>query len=111
MVEDGDAVSVCFCARRSSAAAEAGLETAAAFRGRGLGPAAGSGVGIGGSSDRPHSPIQHVVVERRFAVGCAQVGSGGVCERVEFGEGVGCGVRLVFEGWNKRSGEAGLQAC
>jgi RimJ/RimL family protein N-acetyltransferase len=31
----GDAVSVCFCARRSSAAAEAGVETAAAFRGRG----------------------------------------------------------------------------
>ena len=40
VVEDGDAVSVCFCARRSSAAAEAGLETAAAFRGRGLGPQA-----------------------------------------------------------------------
>lgn len=38
LVEDGDAVSVCFCARRSGAAAEAGLETAAAFRGRGLGP-------------------------------------------------------------------------
>ena len=38
VVEDGDAVSVCFCARRSDAAAEAGLETAAAFRGRGLGP-------------------------------------------------------------------------
>ncbi len=38
VVEDGHAVSVCFCARRSDAAAEAGLETAAAFRGRGLGP-------------------------------------------------------------------------
>ncbi|MDE0069890.1 MAG: GNAT family N-acetyltransferase [Caldilineaceae bacterium] len=38
LMEDGDAVSVCFCARRSGAAAEAGLETAAAFRGRGLGP-------------------------------------------------------------------------
>ena len=38
VVEDGHAVSVCFCARRSSVAAEAGLETAAAFRGRGLGP-------------------------------------------------------------------------
>jgi hypothetical protein len=33
---DGDAVSVCFCARRSTVAAEAGLETAPAFRGRGL---------------------------------------------------------------------------
>lgn len=31
----GDAVSICFCARRSVAAAEAGIETAAAFRGRG----------------------------------------------------------------------------
>jgi hypothetical protein len=38
VMEDGDAVSVCFCARRSVRAAEAGLETAAAFRGRGLGP-------------------------------------------------------------------------
>jgi len=28
----------CFCARRSDAAAEAGLETAEAFRGRGFGP-------------------------------------------------------------------------
>jgi RimJ/RimL family protein N-acetyltransferase len=33
---DGHAVSVCFCARRSLGAAEAGLETAPAFRGRGL---------------------------------------------------------------------------
>ena len=38
LVEEGYAVSVCFCARRSNAAAEAGLETAAEFRGRGLGP-------------------------------------------------------------------------
>jgi RimJ/RimL family protein N-acetyltransferase len=33
---DGHAVSVCFCARRSLGAAEAGLDTAPAFRGRGL---------------------------------------------------------------------------
>lgn len=38
VLEDGHAVSVCFCARRSEVAAEAGLETAEAFRGRGLGP-------------------------------------------------------------------------
>lgn len=38
VVEDGHAVSVCFCARLSDVAAEAGLETAAAFRGRGFGP-------------------------------------------------------------------------
>lgn len=37
VLEDGHAVSVCFCARRSDIAAEAGLETAEAFRGRGLG--------------------------------------------------------------------------
>ena len=37
IVEDGDAVSVCFCARRTPAAAEAGLETAPNFRGRGFG--------------------------------------------------------------------------
>lgn len=36
-VEDSP-VSICFCARRSEQAAEAGLETAAAFRGRGYGP-------------------------------------------------------------------------
>jgi hypothetical protein len=37
-VERGDAVSICFCARRTGAAAEAGVETAAPFRGRGLAP-------------------------------------------------------------------------
>ena len=37
IVEDGNAVSVCFCARRSETAAEAGVETAEQFRGRGLG--------------------------------------------------------------------------
>ena len=38
VVEEGYPVSVCFCARRSNVAAEAGLETAVAYRGRGLGP-------------------------------------------------------------------------
>ena len=38
VVEDGQAVSVCFCARRSDVAAEAGVETAVEFRGRGLAP-------------------------------------------------------------------------
>ena len=38
LVEDGHAVSVCFCARRSDVAAEAGVETAVEFRGRGLAP-------------------------------------------------------------------------
>ena len=38
VVEEGYPVSVCFCARHSNLAAEAGLETAVAFRGRGLGP-------------------------------------------------------------------------
>lgn len=37
IVEDGHAVSVCFCARRSQVAAEAGLETAVNFRDRGFG--------------------------------------------------------------------------
>ena len=36
--EDGYPVSICFCARRADGAAEAGLETAAAWRGRGFGP-------------------------------------------------------------------------
>ena len=38
VVEDGHAISVCCCSRRSNVAAEAGLETAEAYRGRGLGP-------------------------------------------------------------------------
>jgi RimJ/RimL family protein N-acetyltransferase len=35
---DGHAVSVCFCARRSPIAAEAGVETAVGYRGRGFAP-------------------------------------------------------------------------
>jgi hypothetical protein len=35
-VENGHAVSVCFCARRTTVAAEAGVETAPDFRGQGL---------------------------------------------------------------------------
>lgn len=38
VVEGGYPVSICFCARRSEVAAAAGLETAEAYRGRGLGP-------------------------------------------------------------------------
>ena len=38
IVKNGYPVSVCFCARRSAHAAEAGLETATPFRGNGLGP-------------------------------------------------------------------------
>ena len=42
-VEGGYAVSACFSAWRSDTAAEAGLETATAFRGRGLGPRVAAG--------------------------------------------------------------------
>ena len=37
IMKDGAAISVCFCARRSATAAEAGVETAERFRGRGFG--------------------------------------------------------------------------
>lgn len=37
VIERGNAISVCFCARRSPSAAEAGVETAEQFRGGGLG--------------------------------------------------------------------------
>ena len=43
VIEGGYAVSACFSAWRSDAAAEAGLETATAFRGRGLGPRVAAG--------------------------------------------------------------------
>ena len=36
VAEDGHPVSICFCARRSDVAAEAGVETAASHRGRGF---------------------------------------------------------------------------
>ncbi len=49
VVEDGYAVSSCFCARRTDEAAEAGLETAPAFRGLGLAPR----VAAGGPGLRP----------------------------------------------------------
>jgi RimJ/RimL family protein N-acetyltransferase len=42
-VVDGQAVAVCFCARLTTQAAEAGLETAAAYRGHGYGGAAVAG--------------------------------------------------------------------
>lgn len=38
VLSEGEPVSVCFCSRRSEIAAEAGLETALAFRGRGYAP-------------------------------------------------------------------------
>jgi hypothetical protein len=38
LLDGGHPVSICFCARRTEAAAAAGLETAAAYRGRGYGP-------------------------------------------------------------------------
>jgi hypothetical protein len=38
VMADGYPVSVCFCARKTDTAAEAGVETAAAFRGRGFAP-------------------------------------------------------------------------
>lgn len=40
VLADGDVVAVCRCARRRTAAVEAGIETAAAFRGRGFARAA-----------------------------------------------------------------------
>ena len=83
LMEDGDAVSVCFCARRSGAAAEAGLETAAAFRGRGLGPHVTAAWALGGARVWPRSALQYVVVQRRLFVGCTHIGSDSLCEHME----------------------------
>ena len=38
LAEDGYAVSICFCARLAATVAEAGVETAEPFRGRGFAP-------------------------------------------------------------------------
>lgn len=38
IIENDHPVSICFCARRSEAAAEAGVETAESYRGKGYGP-------------------------------------------------------------------------
>ena len=43
LIEQGHAVSACFCARRSDTTAEAGLETAVKYRGRGFGPRVAAG--------------------------------------------------------------------
>ena len=43
VVEQGQAVSVCFCSRITGTAAEAGIETLEAFRGKGHAPAAAAG--------------------------------------------------------------------
>ena len=45
VVRNGHAISICFCARHSHAAAEAGVETAAAFRGQGACDARDGGMG------------------------------------------------------------------
>ena len=60
VVEDGGPVSVCFCARRSDVAAEAGLETAEAFR-VGLRSAGDCGVGALDSSQPAGAAVQHLV--------------------------------------------------
>ena len=43
VVEEGHAVSISFCSRRSDEAAECGLETALVFRGQGFGPRVAAG--------------------------------------------------------------------
>lgn len=55
IIEDGRPASICFCARRSTVAAEAGLDTAVAYRGRGYGPrvAAAWALSIRGSGRTP----------------------------------------------------------
>ena len=84
VVEEGYAVSACFSAWRSDAAAEAGLETAPAFRGRGLGPRVASGWALAIRASRSRSAVQHVVVQRRLSSGCTQVGAGDVCQQMEY---------------------------
>jgi RimJ/RimL family protein N-acetyltransferase len=93
IVVDGYPVSVCFCARRSDVAAEAGVETAPAFRGRGFAPRAVSAwaaaVRISGrvplySTSWTNSSSQRVAVklglERYATTFSIDIGSDSICQ-------------------------------
>ena len=80
---DGDAVSVCFCARRSIGAAEAGLETAPAFRGRGLAARIHDGMGPRRPSDRPHAAVQYLLGQHVVVGHGAEARAEGIRDELE----------------------------
>ena len=76
VIEDGHSVSVCFCARRTDVAAEAGVETAVEYRGQGLAPRVTAAWAIGDPSIRSRPALQHLMDEPRIAGRRSEVGFG-----------------------------------
>lgn len=80
---DGYAVSVCFCARRAMVAAEAGLDTAPAFRGRGYAARVTSAwaTAVRGTGRMP--PLQYLLGQRVVVGRGAEARAQDLCDELE----------------------------
>ncbi len=80
--ENGHAISVCFCARKSSLAAEAGVE-GCTIPWSGTGSTGDGRLGSGHSGIESSSALQHLVVQRAVSGRRSQVGPEAVRQRLE----------------------------